>query len=1701
LEFIETSDGFFRKSGVDDSAIALSRMMHYLRKTATVILISLSATSGLVASSHGHSDVFPGAPVNAAPVAVNDESYDYENITQFGNVSLNDSDPNGDVLTYTVIEFPEHGTITMQPNGQFQFVPDFLYYGFDYVTYQVCDPSGLCATAILEIAVLFVNDPPTIVDETFFVSAGMPFTGSVRLNDFDIDDEPIFYNTLVAPSNVTGFSMSMFGIVTFTPNPGFTGTITLVYQGCDPCVVCDIGVATFIVMNNQPPVAQNDSHFTSLNTPLDLTVAQNDSDPDGNPLIYSVVSGPSHGTIVMQSNGSYLYTPVDYYSGMDYITYQVCDPFGACDQATLSIEVVFVNVNPVGEDDTFTMNEDGVLNGDVSINDYDLNIEVLTYFLIAPPSVGTMNWNMQTGQFTYTPPANWSGNVTAVYNVCDPCNACDVAVVSITVNPVNDPPMASDGSFATNEDIAVNGSLSSLFTDLETTSPVFSVQTSPSSGTLNLQANGTFTYTPALHFFGTVNFTYSACDAGGLCDSGVIAITVNAVNDAPVVASESFSTNEDVLLNGNVAANDSDPDNDGLTYSVVSGPSSGALTLQPNGTFTYMPALDFNGTVSFVYQACDPSGLCGTATATIGIGAVNDVPVAQDGAFTTAEDTPLVESLDPLATDAENSLLTFTALTNPSSGTLVVNANGSFTYTPVLHFNGNVSFTYSSCDALGLCDNGVVTITVTAVNDAPVVQGESYSVNEDNVLNNNVALNDSDAETSALTYTLIASTQNGALTLNTNGTFTYSPALNYNGPDSFQYQACDAGGLCGTATAQIMVNWINDLPVAEDDSFTINEDQVLNGTVSTNDSDIDIEPLFYSTLIAPTQGTVSMQTNGNFTYAPPLNFNGFVTFLYLTCDSCNACDAGLVSVLVLPVNDAPIAQNDLFSGTVDIVLSGSVATNDSDPEGDQRTYTLITPPSSGTLSLTISGSFTYTPALNFFGTVQATYQVCDMHGACSQAVLTIQLSAVNDPPVAVGETNAAIMNTTLTGNVSGNDSDPEAGVLTYALVTPPSSGVFTLQANGSYMFEPATNFSGQVNAVYSVCDPQGACTNATLVINVISTNTNPVILSETVNGSEDTTLAGAVSSNDSDPDDQPLVYTFTNASVNGVFTGNDNGTFTFVPSANWFGVVVIGYQACDPIGACASAELTLVVASENDYPVALEDQISTTEDDPVSSTVAPNASDVDDETLFFSVLDGPSNGVITMNADGGYTYTPDPNFFGTDELTYRVCDDNNACAEAVLTINVIFVNDPPIAGDDQFYLSMNELLTGSVGENDIEIDPEPLAFTLSQAASNGSFVLDTDGTFTYIPNDGFVGMDIVVYTACDPCGACDTGVIELVVGAVNSAPVVSSGTGAICENGEWTMDLDQLVFDAEDPNSALTITVSESAAGIWNLNQDTHVVTFIPFEGYTGQALTTFEVCDVTLGTLCSSGELAVEVLAMSSPQVVASEVTPVSCFGLADGAIDLETDGEGTQCIWSNGFETEDLYDLPAGVYTVTLMRPGFCMTESVIEFEVSQPSELIVEGLTALPINENAGGSSDYTLAGGTLPYTFEWINLGTGEVVSEDQQLTGLADADLAGGYQLTVIQEIVVSGVSNEVPVDILIYPNPFREDIVISVPSGLRVEGFRIFDLSGREVMTGGRNALVSGSVNRLNMAGFAAGSYLLEIRTSSGNRTVLIERM
>src|SRR5436309_477509 len=423
------------------------------------------------------------------------------------------------------------------------------------------------------------------------------------------------------------------------------------------------------------------------------------------------------------------------------------------------------------------------------------------------------------------------------------------------------------------------------------------VVSNPTHGSLTLNSDGSFTYIPALNYNGPDSFTYKAND--GQADSptnATVTITVTPVNDPPgtsgaVVADDSYTTPEDTTLTvlaPGVLANDGDVDADPLTAIVVSNPTHGSLTLNSDGSFTYIPALNYNGPDSFTYKANDGQADSAPATVNITVTPVNDPPgtsgaVVADDSYTTLEDTTLtVIAPGVLANDGDvdGDPLTAILISGPTHGTLTSNSDGSFTYTPALNYNGTDSFTYKAND--GTADSGVatVTITVTAVNDAPVAVNDAYAVSEDTTLTVNVPGvlgNDTDIDGDALTAVLVSGPSHGTLTLNPDGCVSYNPAPGYNGPDSFSYKANDGAADSDVATVTITVHAENDAPVAADDNYSLNQDTTLIVSapgVLGNDTDVDGDSLSAVLVSVPSHGTLTLNADGAFSYSPTPNYNG-----------------------------------------------------------------------------------------------------------------------------------------------------------------------------------------------------------------------------------------------------------------------------------------------------------------------------------------------------------------------------------------------------------------------------------------------------------------------------------------------------------------------------------------------------------------------------------------------------------------------------------------------------------------------------------------------------------------------------------------------------------------------------------------------------------------------------------------------------------
>jgi VCBS repeat-containing protein len=389
----------------------------------------------------------------------------------------------------------------------------------------------------------------------------------------------------------------------------------------------------------------------------------------------------------------------------------------------------------------------------------------------------------------------------------------------------NTAPVASDDSYTTNEDTPLTGNVLSNDSDVDGTALTAVKVSDPAHGTLTLNSNGDFTYTPNANFFGADSFTYKANDV--IADSNVVTvnITVSAVNDPPLITQGS-ATSVTMSENGaptpfSLTLNATDADGDTLTWSISTPAVNGTASASGTGAskvIGYTPNANYSGSDSFVVQVSDGNGGIDTIIVTVTVSPVNDAPVASNDTASINEDTPATINVLANDSDADGDALTPSIVTGPSKGQATVNANGTISYTPNANANGSDSLTYTVSDGTASSSAATVNITINAVNDAPVAVADSYSTNEDTLLTiaaPGVLANDTDVDTGdTRTAVLVSGPSHAAsFTLNADGSFTYTPAANYSGPDSFSYKTRDAAGAeSAPVTVSITVNMVNDVP-------------------------------------------------------------------------------------------------------------------------------------------------------------------------------------------------------------------------------------------------------------------------------------------------------------------------------------------------------------------------------------------------------------------------------------------------------------------------------------------------------------------------------------------------------------------------------------------------------------------------------------------------------------------------------------------------------------------------------------------------------------------------------------------------------------------------------------------------------------------------------------------------------------------------
>ena len=1022
---------------------------------------------------------------------------------------------------------------------------------------------------------------------------------------------------------------------------------------------------------NTAPVARDDVATVAPVGSTDVAVLANDADAQSPraDLTVALIAAPAHGSALVV-NGEVRYTPTAGYKGADSLQYQVCDPSGLCDTATLTITVA--NAAPVAVDDsrTTTLNQPVVVS--VLTNDSDPNPgDVLRLTrIVTRPANGVATFDAAAGTITYTPATGFVGDDALVYEVCDNDTPPACSTATLRVATANQPPVASD-------DVAVSQhragqptvvSINVMANDSDPDGEPLALVglTQPSVGTASI-VDGRVVYTAPDGFVGTESFTYEVSDGSGGTARAVVSVTV--LNRAPDVVADSASTTTNSPVAIAVLANDSDPDRDGLTVAILTQPASGTVTAQADGTLLYTPATGASGQFSFTYRACDPHAGC--ADAVVSVQVVDGAPNARDDVATvlpggTVNITVLANDTEPDGQPLSDPVI----VTGPTTGTATVIAGGAIRYVADSPAPAGtvVTFTYRTCDnsATPLCDEAVVRVTIDDA--APVTAADGATTTRSTPVTLNVVGNDTDANGDALRVGSVSQpSSGGTVRLMPDGTVRFTPDGSVVGPVVFTYTACDPGGQCTTGTVTVTVT--NAAPVAVNDLDSVQPGGSVTIPALANDRDPDAgDVVSFVSNTTPTVGTVTWQpATGTFLVQAPTGYVGPITFDYTITDG-RLTDTATVTVQVTDV--PPLAEDDAATTSRNRTVDIDVRGNDGEPNGQALSLPEVQlTPAHGTVVVLADGTLRYTPDGTFVGEVTFTYQVCDTGAPRQCDTATVFMAVTNARPVARDDFAAVNPGERVDVVVLRNDGDPDPGdVVTVArIVAAPAQGTAVLQPDGRITYTAPTGFAGSVTFTYEVTD---GLTMSTASVTVVVGDVAPVAVDDAVTTAEDTDLLVSPLINDTEPNGQALRITaVTQPVAGGTVEVVPGGQVRFRPTPGTSGVVTFGYTACDPSDLCSTATVTVTVGAVNDPPVFTADATNTTQSLAFGGTpLAMRATDVDSSSLTYRILSGSLPPGVGLLPDG--TFTGSATQAGSTTARVEVCDSAGGCTVSTLVIAI-----------------------------------------------------------------------------------------------------------------------------------------------------------------------------------------------------------------------------------------------------------------------------------------------------------------------------------------------------------------------------------------------------------------------------------------------
>ncbi|MGI9945671.1 tandem-95 repeat protein [Vibrio hyugaensis] len=1375
-------------------------------------------------------------PINDAPVP-EDKAFEVEEdgtlIFTDADLLVGATDIEGDNLTVEGVSYDGgDGILTDNGNGTYTFAPNENFNGDVNFSFDVSDGTDT-VSANIDVSVTPVDDAPVSGNLAYSVDED----GSIRLSQeqllsqaSDVEGDALTASNLTVDGNAT-VTQNDDGSFTITPNENFNGDIDISFDISDGTNTVQATADLTVNPVNDLPVPQDQQFSVEEDGTLQFTDADllaGATDIEGDNLTVEDVSyDGGDGILTDNGNGTYTFAPNENFNGEVNFSFDVSDGTDTV-SANIDVSVTPVDDAPVSGDLAYSVDEDGSIRlsqEQLLSQASDVEGDDLTATGLTVDGNATVTQN-DDGSFTITPDENFNGDIDISFDISDGTNTVQ-ATADLTVNPINDLPVPQDQQFSVEEDGTLQFTDADLLagaTDIEGDDlSVTGISYEGTDGVLTDNGDGTYSFAPNENFNGDVNFSFDVSDGADTVSANVD-VSVTPVNDPPVAGSTSYTVHEDnsiTISDAQLLANSSDLEGGVSIDSVSYSGSDGVLQINGDGTYTFSPNENFNGELTLDVVVADEEGATDATTAGITVLEVNDPPVAGPTSYTIDEDSVLTFSESQVllnASDVEGDVELVGISYEGPDGIFSVNGDGTCSFAPNENFNGQVQLDVTIRDEDGAEVDTVINVNVLPINDAPVSGDLAYNVDEDGSITLSQAQllsQASDVEGEDLTASDLTVDGNASVTANDDGSFTITPDADFNGDIDIQFNIAD-GTDTVQATADLTVNPVNDLPVPQDQQFSVEEDgtlqftdaDLLTGATDIDGDDLTVESISYT----GGDGVLTDHGDGTYTFAPNENFNGDVNFSFNVSDGTEIVSAD-IDVSVTPVNDPPVAGSTSYMVNEDNAITISdeqLLANSSDIEGAVAVDSVSYSGTDGVFQDNGDGTYTFLPNENFSGDVSLDVIVVDEEGAIDETTAGITVLEVNDPPIA-GPTSYTIdEDSVLTFSESqllANASDVEGDVELVDINYEGSDGIFTVNGDGTCSFAPNENFNGQVQLGVTIQDENGATVDTHINVDVLPINDPPVSgdLAYTINEDSSITLSQEqLLARAGDIDSDNLEAINLSNDDNATIQYNDDGSYTITPDADYNGDLDLTFDIIDNDGGSVQVGLDVTVNPVNDLPQAQDQQFTVEEDGTLLFTdddLLTGASDIDGDDLSIeNVLYTGTDGVLTDNGDGTYSFAPNENFNGDVQFTFDVSDGTGS-TPAFIDVSVTPVNDPPVAGstsytvqeDGQITISDEQLLVNS---SDVEGDVALADVTYS--GSDGSFVDNGDGTYTFTPNenfDGSISLDVVVI---DQDGATDTTTAGIDVIAVNDAPETSGIQAEVDEDNAITITQDQLLANATD---------------------------------------------------------------------------------------------------------------------------------------------------------------------------------------------------------------------------------------------------------------------------------------------------------------